>query len=127
MILLVRDVLRLPARFSPTHATAGLPGYPAIDLFAPAGTLVVAQFYGKVSRLSGRRRRGDEPAGSAYGLSVYFRNRVTGRMRYATHMRCIAVELNQSVVPGTVIGQVELPPDSMHASTAHVHLADTHA
>ncbi len=76
-------MLTLPAEFRVTHQTAGLPGYPAVDVFAPAGTL--------------------------------------------THMRCIAVEVGQLVRPGTVLGQVEHPPASMAASSAHVHLGDTGA
>lgn len=33
--------IRLPRVFTPTHDTAGLPGFPAIDVFARAGTLVM--------------------------------------------------------------------------------------
>ena len=33
--------IRLPKTFTPTHQTAGLPGFPAIDVFAPAGRLVM--------------------------------------------------------------------------------------
>jgi hypothetical protein len=32
--------MRLPKNFTPTHDTAGLPGFPAIDVFAKPGTLV---------------------------------------------------------------------------------------
>ncbi len=120
-------MLALPAEFTPTHDTAGLPGFPALDVFAPAGTLVAAGFFGRVTKLSGKPRTGLEGRGRAYGLSVYVRNSRTGRTRYATHMRCIAVELGQLVTPGTVLGQVELPPTSMPTSSAHVHLGDTGA
>lgn len=34
--------LQLPAKFTATHQTAGLPGFPAVDLLAPPGTLVLA-------------------------------------------------------------------------------------
>jgi len=34
--------LHLPAKFTPTHQTAGLPGFPAIDIFGPAGSYVTA-------------------------------------------------------------------------------------
>ncbi len=120
-------MLTLPARFRATHETAGLAGYPAVDVFAPAGTLVVAGFSGTVTKLSGRARTGLEGKGRAYGLSVYVRNERSGRTRYATHMRCIAVEVGHVVKVGTVLGQVELPPRSMPASSAHVHLGDTGA
>lgn len=33
--------IRLPRVFTHTHWTAGLPDFPAIDVFAPAGTLVM--------------------------------------------------------------------------------------
>ncbi len=32
--------IRLPKTFVPTHQTGGLPGFPAIDVFAKPGTLV---------------------------------------------------------------------------------------
>ncbi len=32
--------IRLPQNFVPTHETGGLPGFPAIDVFAKPGTLV---------------------------------------------------------------------------------------
>jgi hypothetical protein len=38
---------------SSTHDTAGLPGYPAFDYMAPAGSVVVAPVNGKVIKLSG--------------------------------------------------------------------------
>lgn len=34
--------LHLPADFKPTHETAGLPGFGAIDVFGPAGSFVTA-------------------------------------------------------------------------------------
>lgn len=34
--------LQLPRVFTPTHATGGLQGFPAVDLFAPPGTAVLA-------------------------------------------------------------------------------------
>jgi murein DD-endopeptidase MepM/ murein hydrolase activator NlpD len=42
--------MQLPATFVPTHQTAGLPGYPAIDVFAPAGTRVLAPAAGTLER-----------------------------------------------------------------------------
>ena len=120
-------MLRLPASFSPTHATAGLAGYPAIDVFGPAGTLVSAGFYGIVVRISGRDRAGTEPAGGAYGWSVYVRNTVTRRTRYVTHLDCLAVEIQHRISPGTVLGRVAAPPRSAPLGSDHVHLGDTGA
>ena len=40
--------LQLPATFTPTHQTGGLPGFPAIDCFAAAGTVVLAPEDGSI-------------------------------------------------------------------------------
>jgi hypothetical protein len=40
--------IRLPRDFKPTHDTAGLPGFPAIDVFAKPGTLVMPPVGGKI-------------------------------------------------------------------------------
>ena len=40
--------LPLPATFKPTHQTGGLPGFPAIDIFGPAGAFVLAPEPGKI-------------------------------------------------------------------------------
>jgi hypothetical protein len=37
----LRKRIRLPKNFTPTHDTAGLPNFPAIDVFAAPGTLVM--------------------------------------------------------------------------------------
>lgn len=42
--------VQLPETFTPTHDTAGLPGYPAIDVFAKAGTRVLAPADGTCTR-----------------------------------------------------------------------------
>lgn len=117
--------LRLPSHFRPTHETAGLRGFPAVDVFAPFGTPVEAGSYGRVDRVSGRRRTGSEPAGGAYGFSVYWINDSTGTRRYATHLDCLVVEVGDRLGPKTRIGRVALPPDSMNPRTAHVHLGST--
>lgn len=40
--------LHLPAVFKPTHETGGLPGFPAIDVFGPAGAFVTAPENGQI-------------------------------------------------------------------------------
>ncbi len=40
--------VRLPNTFVPTHDTSGLPGFKAIDVFAPAGTLIMPPEAGKI-------------------------------------------------------------------------------
>jgi hypothetical protein len=114
--------LTLPARFEPTHQTAGLPGYPAVDVFAPAGTLVRAGSYGRVVKLSGRDPTGDETPGGAYGRSVYWRNSVTGVTRYATHLECVCLEVGDAVRPYSPIGRVARAPRGSGVATEHVHL-----
>lgn len=42
--------IRLPRKFKPTHETGGLPGFPAIDVFAEAGTLVMPPEGGVIRR-----------------------------------------------------------------------------
>lgn len=42
-----RDV-QLPEHFTPTHPTGGLPGFPAIDVFAPGGSFVLAPEPGRI-------------------------------------------------------------------------------
>ncbi len=42
--------LQLPDRFHPTHDTGGLPGFPAIDMFAEPGTRVLAPEDGELER-----------------------------------------------------------------------------
>jgi hypothetical protein len=43
-----RRSLRLPASFTPTHQTAGLAGFPAIDVFGQAGTPVISPVTGRI-------------------------------------------------------------------------------
>ncbi len=40
--------IRLPKTFEPTHDTAGLPGFPAIDVFAAVNTLVFPPEGGRI-------------------------------------------------------------------------------
>ncbi len=44
------ETLQLPDRFHPTHDTGGLPGFPAIDMFAAPGTRVLAPVDGTLTR-----------------------------------------------------------------------------
>jgi hypothetical protein len=45
---LARRTLALPAAFRATHQTAGLPGFPAVDVFGQAGTPVLAPVGGRL-------------------------------------------------------------------------------
>jgi hypothetical protein len=118
-------VIRLPSRFDPTHATAGLAGFPAVDVFGSPGELVEVGSYGRVTRLSGRARVGTEQPGGAYGFSVYWRNALTRVTRYATHLECACVEVGDRVGPSTRLGRIAPPPIGSRAGSAHVHLGST--
>ena len=115
-------VLQLPVDFAPTHETAGLPGFPAVDLFAPAGTRVLVNFRGTVRKLSGRKLSGAERPGGAYGYSFYVRNGGNGRERYVTHLGTRSVKLGQQIEPGSFVGTVAVPPLGSRPGSAHVHL-----
>lgn len=114
--------VRLPATFVPTHQTAGLPGFPAVDVFAPAGSPVEAGFWGRVSKVSGHEPTGHETPGGAYGLSVYVHNAVNGLTRYVTHMGTRRVSVGSIVRPGTVLGTVAHAPAGSPHGSEHVHL-----
>ena len=40
--------LHIPQTFKPTHQTGGLPGFPAVDVFGPAGAFVTAPEEGEL-------------------------------------------------------------------------------
>ncbi len=44
------ETLQLPDTFTPTHETSGLPGFPAIDMFASPGARVLAPEDGELQR-----------------------------------------------------------------------------
>jgi murein DD-endopeptidase MepM/ murein hydrolase activator NlpD len=114
--------LTLPAAFAPDHPTSGLPGYPARDFFAPAGTEVEVQFWGIVRRISGRDCAEGGTPGSAYGRSVYVLNRANNRERFITHLDSLRVEVGDRVKPGSIIGTVCRPPIGSPRGSDHVHL-----
>jgi hypothetical protein len=69
-----------------THDTDGLPGYPAVDLFASPGTPFLAPESGRIVRLSGHP---GTTSGSIYGQSVYFKGR-SGTMYFITHLGSVS-------------------------------------
>ena len=115
-------LIRLPSTFTPTHMTSGLDGFPAVDVFGSPGALVVAGFWGRVTRLSGHPCSDGGSPGGAYGRSVYVHNAVNGRTRYVTHLDRVLVTLGQRIKPGTVIGTVCDSAVSGKPGTTHVHL-----
>lgn len=118
--------LQLPATFTPTHDTAGLPGFPAIDNFAPAGSTVGAPEAGTITRFSGHDPREGGPAGGPYGWSMYLT--CPSAIYYLTHFGSRLVSVGQKVKHGDLLGTVcdgavTTYPDGRHVptSTSHIH------
>ncbi len=88
------------------HQTAGLPGFPAVDYFARAGSPCVAPADGKVTRLSGHDPAGG-PVGDThgpFGWSVYID--AGAKTYYLTHLGSRSVAVGDSVRQGEKIGTV---------------------
>ena len=70
-----------------THETLGLPGYPAADYLAPAGTPVVAPVSGKIIRFSGNdpKKGAVGGAGGPLGWSIYLKGD-DGKTYFLTHL-----------------------------------------
>jgi hypothetical protein len=112
----------LPRVFVPTHQTSGLAGYPAIDVFSPAGTVARAGFWGRVVRISGRPLSPNDRPGGAYGHSLYVLNRSNGWTRYCTHFSELLVGVGAIIVPGRALGLIATPPVGSPRGSAHIHM-----
>jgi TP901 family phage tail tape measure protein len=106
--------LQLPASFSATHQTGGLPGYPATDIFGPPGQAVLAPAAGVISKLSGSA--GGPGGGGAFGYSMYLRS-ANGEY-FLTHFGSRAVSLGQQVSRGQLLGTIADYPDRAD----HIHM-----
>ncbi len=111
----------LPRTFRPTHATAGLKGYPAVDIFGhpDGGDKVEVRFFGRVRRISGKSCRLGGSPGGAYGQSLYIES--SEGDRYLTHLDKLFVSVGDRVKPGTIIGTVCNSAVSGKPNTSHVH------
>lgn len=104
-----------------THETAGLPGYPAKDYFAPAGSAAVAPVSGKIVRFSGH----DPAAGPTngvhgpFGWSLYLQGD-NGKMYFLTHMGSRSVKVGQTVKAGQKVGTVG--NYSKYGGVDHIHM-----
>lgn len=89
-----------------THQTDGLPGYPAVDYFAPAGSPCVSPVTGKVTKLSGHDPAGGPVSGphGPFGWSVYVEG--DGKSYFLTHMGSRTVTVGSRVQQGQRIGTV---------------------
>ena len=84
--------MKIPRSFTPTHQTEGLPGFPAIDLFATAGTKIQAPEAGVITRISGHDPEQPPPLGQGgpWGLSIYYHGSSSGNVYYMTHLSQVA-------------------------------------
>lgn len=112
--------LQLPSSFTPTHQTEGLPGYPAIDNFAAAGSTVGAPEAGTVTRLSGHDPKQGGVPGGAYGWSIYLT--CPSAIYFLTHFGSRTVEVGDKVKRGDLLGTVcDAAVAHMASSLSHVH------
>ena len=95
------------SRHAATHPTANLPGYPAYDYMAPAGSSAVAPVSGTVIKLSGHNPGNGPPNGphGPFGWSVYIKGD-DGHTYFLTHMGARSVHVGQRVRRGQRIGNV---------------------
>lgn len=107
--------LQLPASFSSTHQTAGLSGYPAIDVFGRPGTTVLSPTAGKITRFSGGPNSYTGPGGP-YGYSMYLDGKLGSY--FLTHFGSRMVNVGQNVDYGQALGTIgDYPgdvPDHIH-------------
>jgi hypothetical protein len=115
-------MLQLPRVFTPTHQTAGLPGFPAIDCFAPAHTIVLAPATGKVVKLSGHAPTAEASPGGPYGWSIYLTSREG--TYYLTHFGAVygTVTIGQCIGQGERIGLVaDFSAATKGKTPSHIH------
>ncbi len=116
-------MLQLPERFTPTHQTSGLPGFPAIDCFASAGSKVCAPATGKIVKLSGRKPTQTAKPGGPYGWSIYLQRR-DGRTYFLTHFgsRAAIAKIGNCIGRGEVIGTVaDYSKATAGKTPSHIH------
>jgi murein DD-endopeptidase MepM/ murein hydrolase activator NlpD len=115
----------IPAKFQTSigglHPTEGLPGFPAHDYFAPAGSPAVAPVTGTIVKLSGTNPSAGPTEGphGPFGWSVYVQGS-NGRTYYMTHMGTRDVEVGQTVKAGQVLGTVG--DYAKYGTPSHIHM-----
>jgi murein DD-endopeptidase MepM/ murein hydrolase activator NlpD len=110
----------LPKEYVPTHQTAGLPGYPSVDVFGNPGAAVLAPEEGVVSRFSGRDPAQGGSPGGPYGWSIYL-DAPSGRY-FLTHFGSRRVAVGQRVKQGDPLGTVCDSAVSGKPGTSHIHM-----
>lgn len=123
--------LRLPAHFTPTHETSGLPGFPAVDVFAKGGTYVCAEFGGTVIKLSGHAPTETTTPGGPYGWSTYLAltwntaRKCWEDVYYMTHfgVRARQVVVGAKLRRGMYLGRVaDYAKATGGVTPSHIHL-----
>ena len=113
--------IQLPAVFTSTHETSGLDGYPAVDVFAPGGTIALAPAAGEIHKLSGHEPTASTTPGGPYGWSIYLRD-ASGNDYFLTHFGTRSVTVGTHVNRGDVIGTVcDAKVAHMSSSLSHIH------
>lgn len=113
-------MIQLPRTYKPTHPTAGLDGYPAIDVFGKPSERVSAPCAGRIRRRSGKSpSKGGKPGGP-YGFSLYLAAD-NGDDYYMTHFATIDVEVGDRVPRGALLGTICDSKVSGKPNTSHIH------
>jgi len=113
--------IQLPAVFTSTHETSGLDGYPAVDVFAPGGTIALAPAAGEIHKLSGHEPTASTTPGGPYGWSIYLRD-ASGNDYFLTHFGTRLVTLNEVVKYGQPLGTVSDYTRATNGVTpSHIH------
>jgi murein DD-endopeptidase MepM/ murein hydrolase activator NlpD len=103
------------------HQTDGLPGFPARDYFAPAGSAAVAPVSGTVIRLSGHDPKNGPTQGphGPLGWSVYIKGS-DGKTYFLTHMGSRSVKVGDRLKAGQKIGTVA--DYHKYGTPDHIHM-----
>jgi hypothetical protein len=111
--------VQIPTSFTATHQTAGLAGFPAVDIMSKPGTPIKAPEDGLITRISGHEPSEAPPNGQGgpWGLSIYFVGTKTGNTYFLTHLMKVG-ELG-AYKKGDIIGIIGDYPGS---PADHVHV-----
>lgn len=123
-------VLHLPEHFTPTHQTAGLPGFPAVDVFGRSGMPVASPAKGIVVKLSGHPVTATTKPGGPFGWSIYIAEHVVsegvfGSVYFLTHFGQRAAnywKLGAKIRAGQYLGKVAPYSEATNGATpSHIH------
>lgn len=116
-------VLQLPSHFTPTHETSGLPGFPAIDVFAAGGTPVAAPCAGTVIKCSGHPPTPTTQPGGPYGYSIYLSTSIG--VYFLTHFGQKAVnfwKVGAKIRRGQYLGKIaDYTAATNGVTPSHIH------